>query len=199
MVAAVRKKRPVEVSEIRVGLKMKHTRLLKGLTLKQLAGLAGCSESVLSRIENGNANPSIKMMHRVALALGMPVSGLFQENGDPSGVVMRQGERPMIGTDQVRRGKESRLEALIPSGRGNLLSGYINDIEPGGGSEGILQHEGEEFGYVLDGEIELTVDNRSYQLRPGDSFYFRSERPHSYINNRKKLARVLWVNTPPSF
>jgi transcriptional regulator with XRE-family HTH domain len=200
MVAATRKKEPVvDTPEIRVGLKMKHTRLLKGLTLKQLAELAGCSESLLSRIENGNANPSIKMMHRVALALGMPVSGLFQENVDPSDVVMRQGERPTVGTDQVRRGKGSKLEALIPSGRANLLSGYINDIEPGGGSEGVLQHEGEEFGFVLDGEIELTVDKRSYQLREGDSFYFRSERPHSYINNRKKLARVLWINTPPSF
>jgi transcriptional regulator with XRE-family HTH domain len=200
MVAAAKKKGPVVDShEIRVGLKMKHTRLLKGLTLKQLAELAGCSESLLSRIENGNANPSIKMMHRVARALDMPVSGLFQENVQPSNVVMRHGERPTVGTDQVRRGKGSKLEALIPSGRGNLLSGYINDIEPGGGSEGVLQHEGEEFGYVLDGEIELIVDNRSYQLRVGDSFYFRSERPHSYINNRKKIARVLWVNTPPSF
>src|SRR3981189_1663966 len=200
MVAAAGKKEPVvDNPEIRVGLKMKHTRLLKGLTLKQLAELAGCSESLLSRIENGNANPSIKMMHRVALALGMPVSRLFQENVDPSDVVMRRGERPTVGTDQVRRGKGSKLEALIPSGRANLLSEYINDIEPGGGSEGVLQHEGEEFGYVLDGEIELTVDNRSYQLREGDSFYFRSERPHSYINNRKKLARVLWINTPPSF
>ena len=200
MVAAAGKKEPaVAIPEIRIGLKMKHMRLLKGLTLKQLAELAGCSESLLSRIENGNANPSIKMMHRVALALGMPVSGLFQENVDPSDVVMRRGERPMVGTDQVRRGKGSKLEALIPSGRANLLSGYINDIEPGGGSEGVLQHEGEEFGYVLDGEIELTVDSRSYQLREGDSFYFRSERPHSYINNRKKLARVLWINTPPSF
>ena len=200
MVAAAKKKGPVvDNPEIRVGLKMKHTRLLKGLTLKQLAELAGCSESLLSRIENGNANPSIKMMHRVALALGMPVSGLFQENVDSSDVVMRHGERPTVGTDQVRRGKGSKLEALIPSGRVNLLSGYINDIEPGGGSEGVLQHEGEEFGYVLDGEIELTVDNRSYQLREGDSFYFRSERPHSYMNNRKKVAHVLWVNTPPSF
>jgi transcriptional regulator with XRE-family HTH domain len=200
MVAAARKKTPVvDIPEIRVGLKMKHTRLLKGLTLKQLAESAGCSESLLSRIENGNANPSVKMMHRVALALGMPLSGLFQENIDPSNVVMRRGERPTVGTDQVRRGKGSKLEALIPSGRVNLLSGYINDIEPGGGSEGVLQHEGEEFGYVLDGEIELRVDNHSYQLREGDSFYFRSERPHSYINNRKKVARVLWINTPPSF
>jgi transcriptional regulator with XRE-family HTH domain len=200
MVASVRKKSvAIQTPEIRVGLKMKHTRLLKGLTLKQLADLAGCSESLLSRIENGNANPSIKMMHRVALALNMPVSGLFQENSDDANVVLRQGERPTIGTDQVRRGRGSKLEALIPSGRGNLLSGYINDIEPGGGSEGVIRHEGEEFGYVLDGEIELTVDKHKYQLRVGDSFYFRSERPHSYINNRKKLARVLWVNTPPTF
>src|ERR1700682_1974732 len=116
MVAAAKKKgRVVDSPEIRVGLKMKHTRLLKGLTLKQLAGLAGCSESVLSRIENGNANPSIKMMHRVALALNMPVSGLFQENSDHANVVLRQGERPTIGTDQVRRGRGSKLEALIPS------------------------------------------------------------------------------------
>ncbi len=199
MVAAVKKKGHVDTPEIRVGLKMKHTRLLRGLTLKELAELAECSESLLSRVENGNANPSIKTMHRVALALGMPVSGLFQENGDVSDVVLRQGERPTVITDQVRRGKGTTLEALIPSGRGNLLSGYIHDIEPGGGSHGVIQHEGEEFGYVLDGEIELTVDGRKYQLRPGDSFYFRSERPHTYVNNRKKTARVLWVNTPPSF
>src|ERR1700738_4827582 len=163
MVAAKKKGPVVDIPEIRVGIKMKHTRLLKGLTLKQLAELAGCSESVLSRIENGNANPSIKMMHRVALALGMPVSGLFQENLDSSDVVMRQGERPTVGTDQIRRGKGHKLEALIPSARGNLLSGYINDIEPGGGSEGVIQHEGEEFGYVLDGSLDLTVENKRYQ------------------------------------
>ncbi len=200
MGAVAKKKATVETPEIRVGLKMKHRRLLKGLTLKALAELAGCSESMLSRVENGTANPSINTMHRVALALGIPVSGLFQEEDDAAdSVVLRQGQRPTIDTAQVKRGRGTRLEALIPSGRGNLLSGYINDIEPGGGSRGTLQHEGEEFGYVLDGAIELTVDDRRYQLREGDSFYFRSERPHSYINNGRRIARVLWVNTPPSF
>jgi transcriptional regulator with XRE-family HTH domain len=198
MIARARKKaKTVSTPESRLGLKMRHTRLLKGLTLKKLADLAECSESLLSRIENGNANPSIKTMHRVALALGMPVSGLFQEGSDDgSSVVLRQGERPTVQAGQ-RNGH--RLEALIPSGRGNLLSGYINDIEPGGGSEGVITHEGEEFGYVLDGEIELVVDKRKYQLRPGDSFYFRSEKPHSYTNNGKKVVRVLWLNTPPTF
>jgi transcriptional regulator with XRE-family HTH domain len=179
---------------------MKHRRLLKGLTLKVLAEAAGCSESMLSRIENGTANPSINILHRIALALGIPVSGLFQDDeGGTHSVVLRRGQRPTIETGELGGGRGTRLEALIPTGRGRLLSGYINDIEPGGGSRGTLQHEGEEFGYILDGIIELTVDDQSYQLREGDSFYFRSERPHTYINNGRSVARVLWVNTPPSF
>ena len=60
----------------RIGPKIKHTRLLKGLTLRDLADAAGCSESLLSKIENGRANPSLKMIHRVASALGTPVAGL---------------------------------------------------------------------------------------------------------------------------
>jgi len=131
MTAAVRKKeKRVQRAESRVGLKMKHMRLLKGLTLKKLASLAHCSESMLSRVENGSANPSIKTMHRVALALNMPVSGLFQGADDEDGgnVVLRQGERPTVEAGQ---GKGHKLEALIPSRSGNLLSGYINDMANG--------------------------------------------------------------------
>jgi transcriptional regulator with XRE-family HTH domain len=199
MVAAAKKKAVSEVAETRIGLKMKHQRLLKGLTLKALAELASCSESMLSRIENGNANPSINTIHRVALALGMPVSGLFQEENEGDQVVLRQGYRPTVEIDRLSRERGTTLEALIPSARGNLLSGYINDIEPGGGSRGTIQHEGEEFGYVLDGTIELTVENKRYQLRQGDSFHFRSERPHSYTNIGRRRALVLWINTPPTF
>jgi transcriptional regulator with XRE-family HTH domain len=199
MVAVAKKKAASETPETRIGLKMKHRRLLKGLTLKALADLAGCSESMLSRIENGNANPSINTMHRVALALGMPVSGLFQDENEGDNVVLRQGFRPTIEIDHLPRRRGTTLEALIPSARGNLLSGYINDIAPGGGSRGTIQHEGEEFGYVLDGTLELTLENKRYLLRQGDSFHFRSERPHSYINSGRRRALVLWINTPPTF
>jgi transcriptional regulator with XRE-family HTH domain len=186
-------------SELRVGVKIRHTRLLKNMTLKQLADAAGCSESLLSKIENGRANPSLKMIHRVASALGMPVAGLFLQDTGADQVVLRQGERPVIETDQVRRGEAVQLEALIPGSGQHLLAGYINHIEPGGGSEGSVQHEGEEFGYVLEGEIELTVDRKAYRVRTGDSFSFRSDKPHSYRNVGKGLARVLWINTPPTF
>ena len=91
------------------------------------------------------------------------------------------------------------LERLIPYAEGHLLQGNIHHIEPGGGSEGDLEHEGEDFGYVLEGEIELVVASRKYLLRAGDSFCFRSEHPHSYRNPGRQGARVLWLNTPPTF
>jgi transcriptional regulator with XRE-family HTH domain len=183
----------------RIGPKIRHTRLLKGLTLHHLAEAADCSESLLSKIENGRANPSLTMIHRIASALGTPVAGLFQHGGDADDIVLRRGQRPVIETDQVRRGDGIQLEALIPATPGNLLSGYINHIEPGGRSEGLMQHEGEEFGYVLDGQIELNVSGRPYRLSEGDSFHFRSERAHSYRNVGRKKARILWLNTPPTF
>jgi transcriptional regulator with XRE-family HTH domain len=96
MVAAVKEKTSNDATETRIGLKMKHRRLLKGLTLKALADLAGCSEPILSRIENGNGNPSINTIHRIALSLGIPLSGLSQEENEGDNVVLRQGYRPTV-------------------------------------------------------------------------------------------------------
>ena len=62
-----------------------------------------------------------------------------------------------------------------------------------------LVHSGEEIGYVLEGEIELTVDGHKYRAKMGDSFHFRSELPHGYRNVGPTPARILWINTPPTF
>lgn len=182
-----------------VGTKLRHTRLMKGLTLKQLAEAARCSESLLSKIENGRANPSLRMIQRIASALGITIGELFAEDDDPTHVVARFGHRMMIETDQVRRGSGTVLERLIPYAPGHLLQGNIHHIEPGGGSDGELVHEGEDFGYVLEGEVELLVAGRSYMLRDGDSFCFRSSLPHAYRNRGGSRARILWLNTPPTF
>jgi transcriptional regulator with XRE-family HTH domain len=186
------------VHEISVGRKLKHARLLRSLTLKQLADAAGCSESLLSKIENGKTNPSLRMVHRLAAALGTTVATLFEDHDGAHDVVQRRGHRPFIETNRSLGGRGVKLESLIPT-RGYLLSGFINHIEAGGGSDGDVQHEGEEFGYVLEGEIEIDVDGTRYLVGPGDSFSFRSERKHSYRNPGRGIARVLWINTPPTF
>lgn len=186
-------------SDIRIGVKLRHTRMVKGLTLRKLADKVGCSESLLSKIENGRSSPSLNMLQKVAKGLDMTVGQLFSQVDSDAAPVTKAGERIMIHTDQSRKGKGLILERLIPYSEGHLLQGNIHHIEVDGGSEGMLQHDGEEFGYVLEGRIELIVDGKPYVVEQGDSFCFRSEKAHGYRNVGEKPAQIIWLNTPPSF
>lgn len=181
---------------IQIGTKLRFTRRLRSLTLKDVATAAGCSESLLSKIENGHASPSLKMLQRLTHTLGLTVGQLFAQQADPDNIVMRAATRVSFDTEQGGRG---RVEPLAPHSGGHLLECHLHYVAPGSDSGGDIQHEGEEFGFVLDGEIELVVAGRRYIASAGDSFSYRSERPHSFRNNGSKEARVLWINTPPTF
>lgn len=184
---------------LRIGTKVRHTRKVRGLRLRELADRVGCSESLLSKIENDKARPSLEMLHRIVSELGISISTLFMEKERTSGVVMRAGGRPVIGVHTLTRGEGLKLESLIPESGTQLLNGSIHIVMPGGGSEGDITHEGEELGYILVGELDLTVDGQTYRLKPGDSFFFRSDLAHGYRNPGDVETRVLWVNTPPTF
>jgi transcriptional regulator with XRE-family HTH domain len=183
---------------IALGVRIHHARMVRGMTLKELADQAQCSESMLSKIENDKAAPSFATLHRVATALGTNISELYSAPNSAERIVSQAGERPVLVTDNLRSGKGIQMERLIPYSRDHLLQGNIHVIEPGGGSEAIV-HSGEEIGYVLEGEIELIIDGVKMRAKSGDSFHFRSELPHAYRNVGAKKARVLWISTPPTF
>lgn len=181
-------------STIQVGAKLKHARLLLGLTLKQVSEAAECSESLLSKIENGRAYPSLQTLYRIAVSLGTNVAALLASGGDASAVVFYPEERFATAMDV----DGIRLERLFPYKDGNLLESTIHMVAPGAGIEPI-SHQGEELGYVLEGEIALTVDGKTYQVPVGASFHFRSEQAHSFRNLTQHPAKILWVSTPPTF
>jgi len=181
-----------------IGVRLRHARMVRGITLKELADEADCSESMLSKIENDKAAPSFGTLHRIATALGTNISELYSVTNIRDLIVSHAGERPVLVTDNLRTGKGIELERLIPYSREHLLQGNIHCIAPGGGSEAIV-HAGEEIGYVLEGEIELVIDGKKHRAEAGASFHFRSELPHSYRNVGAKTARVLWISTPPTF
>ncbi|WP_294640638.1 cupin domain-containing protein [uncultured Aureimonas sp.] len=183
----------------KLGVRLKLARQTKGMTLKGLATAAGCSESLLSKIENGKASPSLPMLHRLVEALDTNIGRMFEEVDGEEGVVFRAGQRPMITLDPLRQGDGVTLERVIPYSAGHLLQCNIHHIDVGGASAGPIRHVGEEVGYVVSGEVELIVDDRSFRLREGDSFAFQSERPHHYRNSGTKRASIFWVNTPPTF
>ncbi len=172
---------------------------MRGMTLKALADAAGCSESLLSKVENGKASPSLPMLHRLVQALDTNIGWMFEETDGEEGIIFRRGSRPFITLDPLRRGDGITLERVIPYSAGHLLQCNIHHMAVGGQSAGPIQHAGEEVGYVIAGDVELTIDDRAYLLSAGDSFVFKSERPHHYRNVGSAEASIFWVNTPPTF
>lgn len=181
-----------------LGARLRHFRRVRGLTLKEVAEKVGCTESMVSKLENQRATPSLPMLRRLTTALEINISMLFADDtGD--GVVSRQGQRPRVDTDPLRSGPGVALERLVPHHPSSLLQANVHIIAAGGSSDGLITHVGEEMGYLLDGLLELEVNGQRFVIRPGDSFHFRSELPHGYRNLGSTEARVLWVNTPPTF
>ena len=183
----------------RLGVRMKLARQIRGMTLKAVADAAGCSESLLSKIENGKASPSLPMLHKVVQVLETNIGWMFEEVDGEEGIIFRAGTRPLIALDPLRRGEGISLERVIPYSPGHMLQCNIHHIDAEGASAGPIQHSGEEVGYLIAGKIELIVDDQTYKLSAGDSFVFRSELPHHYRNVGAERASIFWVNTPPTF
>jgi transcriptional regulator with XRE-family HTH domain len=184
---------------LQIGTRLHHARLLRGCRMKDVAEAANCSESLISKIENNKVVPSLHMLHRLCEALNVRLGDLLATVDEEERVVTRADERHVVSIDPLRKGSGIRLERLIPYAKGHLLQGNIHVIAPGGSSEGEITHSGEEVGYVISGILELTVGDQVYLLSEGDSFCYRSELPHGYRNTGDAEARVLFVNTPPSF
>jgi len=184
--------------DVHIGMRLRHQRMTRRMTLRELADKAECSESLLSKIENGRALPSLTTLHKICRVLGLTVGQLFGKSSEPPGVVARAGERPVLTMHPLRPNSDVRMEQLIPVDPRNLLEGSIHLISPGSGMD-LVSHQGEEVAYVIEGTLEISVGSDKYTVNEGDSFYFRSELPHGYRNPGPKVARVIVINTPPTF
>lgn len=185
-------------SRIQVGTRLRHARLTLGARLKDVAEAANCSESLLSKLENNKIRPSLNMLARICDALNLTIGQLFETPDAEETVVVRDAARVVVDLD-TGAGKGVRMERIIPYSKGHLLQGTLHVVAPGGGSDGMVVHDGEEVGYVLSGSIELLLADRTYRVNAGDSFIYRSETPHGYRNAGEDEARILFVNTPPTF
>ncbi len=185
--------------ELRIGAKLKHARLMQGFTLKGLADIVGCSESMLSKLENDKLASSIAFLHRLASALGTSIAELYSEDDPFSGPVrVFQAHRRVRVADPDSESQGVEFERILPVDRNGLLQALVHSIPAGARSDGAVSHTGEELGYIIEGEIEVIVDGKSYVVRQGDLIFFPSSLPHGYYNRSDTTVRMLKVNTPPS-
>jgi transcriptional regulator with XRE-family HTH domain len=179
-----------------IGRKLKTFRLANGMTLKQLASRAGCTDAYLSQLERGRANPSITTLKKITEALRMKVVDFFLESErEENDVVLGEQERVNINFKQG----DAKIQMLVRNIRNKRMQPFYTTIEPGGGSKGYYSHIGEECGIVLQGRLEIDRNGKVYSVKKNESFYFSSQEPHSWTNPGKKRTVVIWVVSPPTF
>lgn len=182
-----------------VGQQLRDLRRARRLSLKELSEQAGLSIGLLSQIERGSSSPSLRSLQALSRALKVPARWFFND-----GVVPPAAERDVV----VRRGGGRHLhltgkgiiKELVTPDLSGTLQVLLVRIAPGGSTgDDYYWHPGEEAGYVMDGSLELWVEEQRFLLEAGDSFRFASQRPHRALNPGEVETRILWVTTPPFY
>jgi transcriptional regulator with XRE-family HTH domain len=175
-------------SEQQVGDHLRDVRTRQGLSVRALAARAGCSPSFISQVEHGQASPSIASLERLVQALGMTLGDFFRVNAPPA--VVRSHERAAL-TSAL---SSARIEALAPAGAGHGLEPLLITLEPGGqsGSQPFAR-DGDEFAFVCEGDVQLTLGETAHRLTCGDAATFSSETPHRWENVGREPARIVVV------
>lgn len=179
----------------KIGVLIRQYRLEKSLTVHQLAENAELSAPYVSQLEHGKASPSIATLRRIASALDIHIVEFFADE---------------IIKEPVILPKENWTKVLLPRWNADVnqlvrvvgnkrMQPFFTTIPPGGGTEDSYAHAGEEFGFVLKGELTLFLGEEKHILKENTACYFSSLRPHSWRNETDETVQLIWVVTPPSW
>ncbi|MFP4284226.1 MAG: helix-turn-helix domain-containing protein [Desulfovermiculus sp.] len=173
-----------DLGQLGVGEKIRHMRSNKGLSLQQLAEKTGLSKPLISQIENEQVSPPISTLLKIANSLDTDISFFFQDQvREVKTAVVRSTERVISPRRRVQ-GK-ARLgytyEALAATKPFKSMEPFLVTFEVKDPEEVIkFSHEGEEFAFVLEGQLEFSSEAETIVLNPGDSLYFDSDQLHGF-------------------
>lgn len=175
-----------------VGLHVRELRSAAGLSLRALAERTDFSPSFISQVENGQVSPSIASMERIAAALGVTLGEFFAAAArGASGAIVRAAERTVLPSSW----SAASVAALSPMAGHRHLEPVLITLEPGGRSgKHPAPHATEEFAFVLEGEVTLTLGLERHRLSAGDAATILPRELRVWENGGSHPARVLVVS-----
>jgi DNA-binding transcriptional MerR regulator/mannose-6-phosphate isomerase-like protein (cupin superfamily) len=174
-----------------IGTHLRQLRAKRKLSLAQVAQAVNLSVGFLSALERSQMSGSVGTLRKLARFYKTNILDFFDANGASTRQV-RPTQRKVL-----QAGPGVRMELLA---WGNtVMEPHLFRVAPEAGSGDSYTHEGEEFLFVLRGELTITLEKEEYRLKAGDSFYFESATPHRWKNPGRAETCLLWVNTPPTF
>lgn len=178
--------------EYTIGAKIRDLRLKNGLTQEELADRAELSKGFISQLENDLTSPSIATLTDILTLLGTTLSKFFSV-GEREQLVFHESDY----FEKVSDG--SVVNWIVPTAQKNEMEPITVELKEGASTDDDIPHEGEEFGYVLCGEVEIVVGDRVARAKAGESFYYSSDRTHCVKNVFNGTSKFIWVSCPPSF
>jgi transcriptional regulator with XRE-family HTH domain len=180
---------------LELGQRIREVRQKKGMTLREAAVAADVSESFLSQVERGLANPSVASLRRIADAMHERVASFFVGEA-PSGMLVRVKDRRRLVHPM------GMLEDYLltpPTARKLQIIYCVAGPGEGSGHERYTHVADEECVIVLSGRLEVGLGDETYRLESGDALLLDPTNPHSFHNPGPEPATMLWVQTPPLF
>jgi len=187
--------------EIRVGEKIRELREQKGLSLQDLGERAGYSSALISQIENHLISPPLGAMIKIARALEVKVGRFLGEDPREPFTIVRKNERRLTSRFASKEGVSYgySYESLGFDKKDRHLEPFLVTLEPATvRTENLSTHQGEEFIFVLEGEMEAILGDHRDVLFAGDCIYYDSSIPHKVLCHRDTPAKILAVIWTPS-
>jgi len=167
----------------------------RGLSLEQLAQRSGVSKGMLVQIEQGRTNPSIATLCRVANGLGVAVARFVEVGEAPTVRLVRAAEAPVLW----RGAGDGFARLLVGSDAPDCVELWEWRIAPGDAFAGEAHPAGtRELLHVLEGDLDLEIEQTRQRVGTGDSVIFRADRPHRYANAGAALLRLVMVVAEPT-
>ncbi len=182
-----------------VGSKIKGLRETKDISLQEMSERSGLSIDQISSIENDQYLPSLGPLIKIARALGVRLGTFLDDNDELGPVVCRAEERENNDSISFSNGstdarKHMEYHSLAKQKAGRHMEPFIIDIQPSEERDFKLSaHEGEEFIYVMEGEVEIAYGKETYNLRKGDSIFYDSIIMHHVHGAEGQSAKILAV------
>ncbi len=182
-----------------VGKKIKTIRESKNLSIEEISERSGLSKEQIISIEEGQNLPSLGPLIKIARALGVRLGTFMDDNDSLGPVVCRAADRERASSISFSNGatdarKHMEYHPLGQQKAGRHMEPFIIDINPEDSPEFQLSaHEGEEFIYVMQGEIEIVYGKETYTLKEGDSIFYDSIVKHHVHGAPGKPAKILAV------
>jgi transcriptional regulator with XRE-family HTH domain len=176
-----------------IGRRVRKLREEKGLSLDELSKLTGFEVDLLANIEADNVQPQLGTAIKLSKALDSAFSRLVSGVGDKLYSVTRKADQKVVSRSTTRKGNKQiyTYKSLAPEVKGRHMEALIVQLEENPERHRSV-HDGEEFIYVLSGQVVLDIGEDTYQLEPGDSVYYLSTTPH-LIASKTGKATILAV------